>query len=120
MKLLISSILCFSSFTVVAQINNEEILRNRLQQLNDSYSNGLKDQNILSLKPKTYDLKKSEILSRQPGVYSLPQDGMPCIVPDTNGIAAMPNAFPNVSVPFKTTMPNVSPQRPLLREKVVK
>ncbi len=30
----------------------------------------------------------------EPGVYALPIDNMPCIVPDTKEIAAMPNALP--------------------------
>jgi hypothetical protein len=41
-----------------------------------------------------------------PGVYNLPQDGMPCVVPDTEGIAPIPNASPKVTVPFESTMPN--------------
>jgi hypothetical protein len=41
-----------------------------------------------------------------PGVYNLPQDGTPCVVPDTEGIAPIPNASPKVTVPFESTMPN--------------
>ncbi|TCJ13323.1 hypothetical protein EPD60_13105 [Flaviaesturariibacter flavus] len=36
----------------------------------------------------------------EPGVYNLPVDGMPCVVPDTAAVAKMPNAWPNPKVPF--------------------
>jgi hypothetical protein len=42
------------------------------------------------------------------GVYAL-RDGMPCLVPDLTAIAAIPNAFGPVSVPFKTGIPNAYP-----------
>lgn len=35
------------------------------------------------------------------GAYNLPIDGMPCVVPDTNGIAAMPNAFGQPQLPYR-------------------
>jgi hypothetical protein len=43
---------------------------------------------------------------RGPGVYFLPQDNMPCLIPDTRDIAMMPNAWPSVQVPFKSAIPN--------------
>jgi len=46
---------------------------------------------------------------RTPGVYTLPQDGMPCIVPNTKDIAAMPNAFPQKQLPKLGQIPNVTP-----------
>jgi hypothetical protein len=49
-----------------------------------------------------------------PGVYALPQDGMPCIVPDTNSIAAMPNAAKASTVPLANQMPNAAPKQRLL------
>lgn len=41
-------------------------------------------------------------------VETLPQDGMPCIVPDTNGIAAMPNVllFRKPAQPVPGQIPN--------------
>jgi hypothetical protein len=42
----------------------------------------------------------------QPGVYRL-RDGMPCIVPDTKDIAAIPNAWPAPrQLPYPATIPN--------------
>ena len=50
-----------------------------------------------------------------PGVYYLPQDNMPCLVPDTKDIAAIPNAWPHVQVPFKSAIPNPGLQdKPLI------
>ena len=49
------------------------------------------------------------------GVYYLPQDNMPCLVPDTKNIAAIPNAWSNVQVPFKSMIPNMGLQnKPLI------
>ncbi len=46
-------------------------------------------------------------------VRILPQDGMPCIVPDTRAIAAMPNALrrPSRKDPVPGQMPNAWPGR---------
>jgi hypothetical protein len=56
------------------------------------------------------------------GIYYLTQDNMPCIVPDTKDIAAIPNAWPNVQIPFKTTIPNPglqnTPLVPQLKDKI--
>jgi hypothetical protein len=41
-----------------------------------------------------------------PGVYNLPQDNMPCIVPDTKEIAAIPNVLTNKEIPFISKIPN--------------
>jgi hypothetical protein len=34
-------------------------------------------------------------------IVILPQDQMPCVIPDTKGIAAIPNAWGRVTVPFR-------------------
>jgi len=42
-----------------------------------------------------------------PGVYRMPQDGMPCVVPDTKEIAAMPNAWKGkLGMPYQGRIPN--------------
>lgn len=44
----------------------------------------------------------------KPGVYRLPQDGMPCIVPDTKEVAAIPNGFKGkASIPFTGNPPRI-------------
>ena len=52
------------------------------------------------------ELKDFYSRKKNPGVYHLPQDNMPCFVPDTKEIAAIPNAWPDVQVPFQSKMPN--------------
>lgn len=39
-------------------------------------------------------------------VVALPQDGMPCIVPDTRGLVPMPNAVEVIRTPEAGRMPN--------------
>jgi hypothetical protein len=41
-----------------------------------------------------------------PGMYYLPQDNMPCLVPDTEDVSAMPNVWPQPETSFKSAMPN--------------
>jgi hypothetical protein len=64
---------------------SQEQLRHFFQNQNDSLMEvlGLKDQSA----------------------HNLPQDRIPCIVPDTSAVK-MPNAFPNPQVPFASRMPN--------------
>lgn len=52
-------------------------------------------------------------LNTRPGVYSLAQDNMLCIVPDRKAIANIPNAFGKVDTYFITTIPNGIPGRTL-------
>lgn len=41
-----------------------------------------------------------------PGIYNLPQDNMPCIVPDTKEIAGIPNVVSKIENPFISKIPN--------------
>lgn len=47
---------------------------------------------------------------QKPGVYALPQDNMPCIVPYTADIVAIPNAMPQKEVVPFGKIPNATPQ----------
>lgn len=38
--------------------------------------------------------------NRHGNIAMLPQDHMPCIVPNTSGIAAIPNAWKNIDIPY--------------------
>lgn len=71
-------------------------------------SDVLKKLNMKSISKDTLIKKFKDYLSmkQNPGIYYLPQDNMPCLVPDTKDIAAIPNAWPHPSVPFKGTIPN--------------
>lgn len=59
------------------------------------------DKDSLIKKFKDYFSMKEE-----PGIYYLPQDNMPCIVPGTKDLAAIPNAWPRAQIPFNSTIPN--------------
>ncbi len=114
MKLLLFISFIGFSLTLFAQISKEDLQK----KLEDAIKNRNPNEKTFSLPqfPLIKQAKKNlqgYINGQQviAGIYNLLLDGMPCIVPDTNGIVAMPNAFPNVSVPFKTSMPNVVPQK---------
>src|SRR5688500_2124976 len=47
----------------------------------------------LQLRMRTSDSSRQQAVSAQPGLYKMRQDGMPCLVPDTEGMPVMPNAF---------------------------
>lgn len=49
-----------------------------------------------------------ELKGKKAGVYRLPQDGMPCIVPDSTKTANIPNAWKGpVKVPYKSNAPSI-------------
>lgn len=56
------------------------------------------------------------LINPKPGVHRLPQDNMPCIVPDTKNIAAMPNAWKGaVKVPYRSNPPQIpNPALPII------
>ena len=108
MKLLLVFSLSACCFTAFGQVDQEEVLKNKMEEL---YRGGLNGElrPFQPLAPKSGDFyfqEEGNNSSRKPGIYSLPQDRMPCLVPDTGGIVSIPNAFPNVSLPFVTTIPN--------------
>ncbi len=108
MKLLLVISLSACSFTAFGQVDQDEVVKQKLEEL---YREGMEGDKLrrLSLPRKpdeTFPQLAEGVLIRKPGVYALPQDRMPCIVPDTGGIVAIPNAFPSVVVPFRTTIPN--------------
>lgn len=47
---------------------------------------------------------------QKPGVYALPLDNMPCVVPYTADIVAIPNALPHKPVVPFGKIPNATPQ----------
>ena len=121
MKLLLVFSLSACSFSVAAQVDQEEVLKNKMEEL---YRGGLDGEKLRRFSTPqmpggVYQQNLDVIGSRKPGIYSLPQDRMPCIVPDTGNIVLIPNAFPNVSVPFITTIPNAY-QGPLLNKIITK
>ena len=109
MKLLLLFAFFALSQTAFSQIDQDEVVKERLEELyREGQEGGKVRRYSLPLKPGGgYGQNLESIGARKPGIYSLPQDRMPCIVPDTGSIVAIPNAFPTVSVPFNTTtIPN--------------
>ena len=53
--------------------------------------------------------QRNIMAQRKPGIYALPLDGMPCIVPDTKSIVAIPNAFIKKDLPKLGKIPNATP-----------
>jgi len=66
--------------------NNDEVLRKQLQE-------------YLQQSPQPNQL----LANKHGNVALLPQDHMPCIVPDTNAIASMPNAWGEITNPYRAT-----------------
>jgi hypothetical protein len=104
MKLLLIFVFCFFSFCVFGQVrenknpwttplpdtlfkkfkgNNNELLQQQLQD----YLQRNKQQNQL-------------LANKKGNVALLPQDHMPCIIPDTNAIVSMPNAWGGITNPY--------------------
>ena len=69
---------------------------------------------------------RAYLVHPKPGIHRLPQDNMPCVVPDTRLSVAIPNLWAGkVEVPFKNKPPRIpnpakpfklSPSRPLLTQ----
>lgn len=66
--------------------------------------------------PLALDLKllTPRVLKLQPDTHALPQDGMPCIVPDTKSIAAIPNAAKDDQTPPVNRIPNAASEQRFL------
>ncbi len=98
-KYFIFLLVIISAEYVVAQQTRRPSFRDFMNKTNDS-ANGSKksiavipENNTLLLMPL---LKKPETKRISPGVYALPQDNMPCIVPDISGYN-MPAGWGNVN-----------------------
>jgi len=91
---------CLFSLCVSAQLPD-----NKNPQLKDTLKN-FKGNNtdILPKQMRDYlQRKKAQnnlLANNQGNVVLLPQDKMPCIVPDTSGLAKIPNAWGATTVPY--------------------
>lgn len=107
MKLLFSLLFLTASLSLSAQVLGpdvekqiEESIRKRVEE--DKARRMGSSHPLLKVEPLRE--QQARLVPDKPGVYALPQDGMPCIVPDSNGIAAMPNAAPPL-YPYRKDMP---------------
>jgi hypothetical protein len=107
MKLLFSLLFATASFTVSAQVLGPDVEK----QIDESIRKRVEEDKARKMGP-SHPLLKLEPLPQQqarlvpskPGVYALPQDNMPCVVPDTGSIAAIPNAAAG-EYPYRKDMP---------------
>lgn len=93
MKLIIVCGFCFCSFVGFSQTHQSEQLETDGIQ-NDNLHNQL--QNYFRKQEFTLHLppEKNKIVF-------LPQDKMPCLIPNTKDIAAIPNGWKHITVPFR-------------------
>jgi hypothetical protein len=127
MKRLLSLFCCCAASAVAeAQLLSGEVEK---YQQDVTYRNSviqklaaLKKQGDTSIvKPPT---RPYYLVNPRPGIHRLPQDNMPCIVPDMNATVAIPNTWKGEKrLPFRGAPPQVpnpakpfrlSPSRPLL------
>ncbi len=74
---------------------------------NDTMPNAWPPYSRFRNQPEAFNLTK-----KSPGVYSLRQDNMPCIVPDTKDVTEIPNLWRAAAgLPFKATIPNPAQPR---------
>jgi hypothetical protein len=116
MKLLLLAI-CAASFTASAQVIDKETLKKRVEQFNKKYKhNGMPNVPLFNPKFQTNIASASPgLVPRRSGVQTLPQDAMPCLVPDVTEIATMPNGATKADV-FNSVIPNAVPVQPLFPE----
>ena len=103
MKLLLLSAFCVFSYCAFAQIPNKKNpwtmqIPDTLRSFKGNNSDVLRKQFQEYLQRRK--LQNNLLANKQGSVVILPQDNMPCIVPDTNGIAKMPNAWSGTNLPY--------------------
>lgn len=94
MKLLILSGFCFCSFLGFSQTHQNEQLKTDATQNDSLYK---RFQNFFRKQEFTVHLP-----SEKNKIIALPQDHMPCIIPDTKDIAAIPNGWSRVTIPYRS------------------
>lgn len=94
--------LCFVSFSAIAQIPNNKNLSVRPFDTLEIFKGNNNDLDFGKPFPGYLQKKQQQNLLayKQRNVIVLQQDHMPCIVPNTNDIAKIPNAWPQVTVPY--------------------
>jgi len=104
MKPLLISVFCFFSFCVFGQVRDHE--NPSTMPFPDSLFKKFKGDNneVLQQQLQHYlqlNKQQNQLLANKKGnVAFLPQDHMPCMVPDTNAIIPMPNAWSVIANPY--------------------
>jgi len=104
MKLLFICVFCFFSFWCFSQVPDNKnawvmpVPDSLLKKFKGNNNEGLKHQFEEYLQRNKH---QNQLLANKHGnVALLPLDHMPCIVPDTNAIIPMPNAWSGIVIPF--------------------
>jgi hypothetical protein len=109
MKLLFLFITSICGFAAAAQTTAIEVPKEKIEELNRVLKQrkfnqpgelrAFFDSLVIKSTPSQFSTR----------VYNLPQDNMPCIVPDMNQVKKIPNAM-TPRIPFKSEMPNAAPK----------
>lgn len=102
LPLLLGCFLLFESFAQDRYVQKYEYNQNDVRQ---EFSN---QGNAYSLNDSTFVFHDFGLKGKNPGVYRLPQDNMPCIVPDSTKTVRMPNAWKGSKrIPYKSNPPRI-------------
>lgn len=107
MKTLLLSAFCIFSTYAIAQVPKKA--NPYIFQLPDTLQRFKGNENAMQQLREYWQRKqmqKNLLVNKNGNVITLPQDNMPCVVPDTKGIAKIPNAWSGTSVPY---MPQYHP-----------
>jgi hypothetical protein len=112
MKLLFLTITLICGLTAGAQTTAIEVPKEKIEELNRQLKG------MVFSKPEDLHAYMDSLIGNNAGplstarVYNLPQDNMPCLVPDMNLVKKIPNVM-TPRVPFKTEIPNAAPKQKL-------
>jgi hypothetical protein len=108
MKLLIFSVFCFISFSCFSQVTGDSSILKEFDfwkkyKGNNGLATPLQPQEDLLQKELQYNLLEN----KQGDLVELPQDHMPCVVPDTKDLALMSNFWVGVTIPYLPGTPAI-------------
>jgi hypothetical protein len=111
MKLLLIMVFCLFAACANSQATNEQLSQKQAHEIMKNYRRGTLPKVVLTHSLINRFNRSYLVNQKKPGVYHL-KDGMPCIVPDTKNIAAIPNAWKgSIKTPYQSNepaMPNPS------------
>jgi hypothetical protein len=92
MKLLLTMMLCMFAVFANSQTTKEQLSQKQADEIMKNYRRNIQPKVVLTDSLINRFNKSYLVNKRKPGVYRL-KGGMPCIVPDTKDIVAIPNAW---------------------------
>jgi hypothetical protein len=112
MKLLFLLVAIICSLAASAQTTAIELPKEKIEELNLIFKGRkfTRPGEFHKFLDSLSDVKNTASLFPAPGVYNLPQDNMPNIVPDMNKVKQIPNAM-TPRTPFKSEIPNAAPEQ---------